>query len=267
MAIDRLYYFGLSILALGFCCTSHYHMWPTKGYLPHQNIGNNKRKDPKEKEEQKGVKEREKQRERQRKRERKERKERRERERKNRKSEARGRKPEERGRKPESDRDRRDDTPDWIADFTSRRKGGPGYVENIPLTTPGQHRPAPAQGTGQRVSFEDEQPPVVSREQNGNIAHGYVPYEHIYGRGPAKTGAGRTNVGVKPPPNANTGALATRRPNGNVKPSEGSNNKPVGSLLSDRSKHATVQSASDTISPPPATDGYIDPAWRAFHGM
>ena len=52
MAIDRLYYFGLSILALGFCCSSHYHMWPTKGYLPHQNVGNNARKDPKEQEEQ-----------------------------------------------------------------------------------------------------------------------------------------------------------------------------------------------------------------------
>jgi hypothetical protein len=257
MAIDRLYYFGLSILALGFCCTSHYHMWPTKGYLPHQNVGNKARKDPKEQEEQKKQKEREKQREKQRKKEYKERKERKK------------GKPEERRRKPDSDRDRRhhhsdDDTPEWIADFSSKRKGGPRHAEDIPLS-------APAKGTGRpgRVSFEDEQPPVVSREQNGNIANGYVPYEHIYGKGPAKTGAGRTNARFNSPPNATTGAVTRGRHNGNVKSPEGKNKQPVGSPPSstNRSKHATVQSASDTISPPPVTDNYVDPGFRAFHGM
>jgi hypothetical protein len=255
MAIGRLYYFGLSILALGFCCTSHYHMWPTKGYLPHQNIGNNKRKDPREEELQKGAKEREKQREKQRKRERKERKERNIN--KNRKD-----------RKPEDKR--RDDTPDWIADFTSKRKGGPGYTEQIPLTTPASGpEQARKPGPPQRVSFEDEQPPVVSREQNGNIANGYVPYEHIYGKGPAKTGAGRTNAGSTSTPNANAGAVATRRPNENVKSAEGRNKQRVASPPSstNRSKHATVQSTSDTITPPPVTDDYIDPAFRSFHGM
>jgi hypothetical protein len=257
MAIGRLYYFGLSILALGFCCTSHYHMWPTKGYLPHQNIGNNKRKDPREEELQKGAKEREKQREKERKRARKERKER------NINKKRKDPKPEER---------RRDDTPDWIADFTSKRKTGPGYTEQVPLTTPASgpgRAPAKDSGRPQRVSFEDEQPPVVSREQNGNIANGYVPYEHIYGRGPAKAGAGRTNAGYNPPPNANASAVVTRRPNGNVKSPEGRNKQRVASPPSstNRSKHATVQSASDTISPPPVTDDYIDPAWRAFHGM
>jgi len=231
MAIGRLYYFGLSILALGFCCTSHYHMWPTKGYLPHQNVGNKARKNPKEQEELKKQKEREKQREKQRKRERKERKK---------------GKPEERRRGPDSDRDRRhhhsdDDTPEWIADFSSKRKGGPRHAENIPLST---SRSAPAKGTGRpgRVSFEDEQPPVVSREQNGNIANGYVPYEHIYGKGAAKTVAARANAGFNSPPNATTGAVAGRRHNGNVRSPEGGIKRPVGSPPSstNRSKHATV---------------------------
>jgi hypothetical protein len=48
MPIDRLYYYGLSILALGFCCVTNYHMWPEKGYLPHQNVGNKFHKDPEE---------------------------------------------------------------------------------------------------------------------------------------------------------------------------------------------------------------------------
>jgi hypothetical protein len=265
MAIDRLYYFGLSILGLAWCCTSHYHMWPTKGYLPHQNIGNKARKDPKEEEELKKQKEREKKQEKQREKEYKERKERKK------------GKPDERRRKPDSDRDRRhhysdDDTPEWIADFSSKRRGGPRYTENTPLSTfaPGPAS-APAEGTGRpgRVSFEDEQPPVISREQNGNIANGYVPYEHIYGKGPAKTGAGRTNTGFNSPPNAATGTVARGRRNGNVRSPEGINKHPVGSPPSstNRSKHATVQSASDTISPPPVADGYVDPAFRAFHGM
>jgi hypothetical protein len=266
MAIGRLYYFGLSILALGALCSSHYELWPTKGYLPHENIGNKARKDPKQEEEKKQQKELEKKREKQRKRERKERN-----------KERKKGKPEERRRKPGSDRDRRhhysdDDTPEWIADFSSKRKGGPRQYENTPLSTfasgPGS---APAKGTGRpgRVSFEDEQPPVVSREQNGNIANGYVPYEHIYGKGPAKTGPGRTNAGYSSPPNATTGTVARGRHSGNVRSPEGINKQHVGSPPSstNRSKHATVQSASDTISPPPVTDGFIDPGFRAFHGM
>jgi hypothetical protein len=260
MAIGRLYYFGLSILALGFCCSSHYHMWPTKGYLPHQNIGNKARKDPKAEEEEKKAKERQKEREKQQKKARKRKK----------------RKSEEKRRKPDSDRDRRhpysdDDEPEWIADFSSNRKGGPRHAENIPLSTPASGpKSAHAKGTGRpgRVSFEDEQPPVISRERNGNIANGYVPYEHIYGKEPAKTGAGRTNAGVNSPPNATTGAVTTGRHNGKVKSPEGSNKQSVGSPpVSNVSKHATVRSGSDTISPPPVTDNYIDPGFRAFHGM
>lgn len=244
MAIDRLYYFGLSILALGFCCSSHYHMWPTKGYLPHQNVGNKARKDPEEEEKQK----------------------------KQQKKDRKKRKSEVRRREPDSDRARRhnysdDDEPEWIADFSSKRKGGPRHAENIPLSTPTPGpRAAPAKGTGRpmRVSFEDEQPPVVSRERSGNIANGYVPYDHIYGTGAVKTGAVRANTGFTSPQNATGGG----RHNGKVKSPEGSNKQSVGSPSStNRSKHATVRSGSDTISPPPVTDNYVDPGFRAFHGM
>jgi len=249
MAIDRLYYFGLSILALGFCCSSHYHMWPTKGYLPHQNVGNKARKDPEEEKQKHKQAEKQRQKHKQQKKERKE-----------------GR------REPDSDRARRhnhsdDDEPEWIADFSSKRKGGPRYAENIPLSTiaPGTGS-APAKGAGRptRVSFEDEQPPVVSRERNDNIANGYVPYDHIYGKGAVKTGAGKTNGGFNSPPNA----AGNGRRGENVKSPEGSSRQSVGSpATTNRSKQATVRSGSDTISPPPITDGLVDPGFRAFHGM
>jgi len=251
MAIDSLYYFGLSILALGFCCSSHYHMWPTKGYLPHQNVGNKARKDPEEGKQKKKQAEKEKQKQKQKKKERKE------------KKEQKNRKFEETHRKPDSDRARRhnysDDEPEWIADFSSKRKGGPRNAENIPLSSPA------AKGTGKpRVSFEDEQPPVVSRERNGNIANGYVPYDHIYGQGAVKTGAGRTSGGVNSPPNA----AGNGRNGGSVRSPEGGSRQSIGSpATTNRSKQATVRSGSDTISPPPVTDGYVDPGFRAFHGM
>ena len=53
MAIGRLYYFTVGLLAIAFCCVSHYHMWPEKGYAPHTNVGNKWRKDPKEEKEKK----------------------------------------------------------------------------------------------------------------------------------------------------------------------------------------------------------------------
>lgn len=98
MAIGRLYCYTLSILAVAFCCISHYHMWPEKGYNPHSNVGNKFRKDPKVQK-----KERKKQRE-----------------------------PDERRRKGGRD----DDEPEWIADFNSKRRAAAEHAERIFLPTP-----------------------------------------------------------------------------------------------------------------------------------
>lgn len=98
MAIGRLYYYTLSILAVAFCCISHYHMWPEKGYTPHSNVGNKFRKDPKA--------------------EKKERKKR-----------------ESDDRRHRSSRDH-DDEPEWIADFNSKRKGAAEHAEHISLPIP-----------------------------------------------------------------------------------------------------------------------------------
>jgi hypothetical protein len=137
MPIDRLYYYGLSILALGFCCVTNYHMWPEKGYLPHQNVGNRSRKDPEEvkKEQQREAKK-------------KDEKIQQKKERKQRKRES-----EERRRRRKAHRDDEEE-PEWITDFSRKHSERSKHAESIPLST----TPAAAKGgRPRRVSFEDQQ--------------------------------------------------------------------------------------------------------------
>ena len=228
MAIGRLYYYTLSILTLGFCCVTHYHMWPEKGYAPHKNVGNKHRKDPKEQKKEQKKKEKE---------------------RKKRESEH-------RRRKAESE----DDEPEWIADFNSKRKTGTKPAEIFPLSTP--IPTTETTGRPRRVSFEDEQPPNVSGQRNGNIANGYVPYDYIYGQGAVRANGGARPHGVRSPP----GAPGYGQHDGSLQSPNSNNRHSVRSppTTSDRSKHATVQSNSDTVSPVPVKGGYATPGSRPF---
>lgn len=232
MAIGHLYYFTLSILALGFCCSTHYRMWPEKGYAPHKNVGNKHRKDPKEqkKDQKKKAKERKK------------------------------RESEDRRCRAESE----DDEPEWIADFNSKRKADSRPAETLPLSTP--IPTTETTGRPRRVSFEDEQPPNVSGQRCGNIANGYVPYDYIYGKGSVKT-TGDANV-TSPPGSGKSRCYnaSAKSSNSNHKqsvssPRSSSNNN------NNRSKHATVRPASDTVSPKPVPDSLVSSGSRAFHGM
>lgn len=207
-------------------------MWPEKGYAPHKNVGNKHRKDPKE------------QKKAQKKAQKKEQKER-----KKRVSEEKRRK---------SDRD--DDEPEWIADFSSKRKGGPKPADSVPLST--AIPTTEAGGRPRKVSFEDEHPPNISGQQrNGNIANGYVPYDYIYGKGSVKTGGVTGDLYTDPTPRPGSNG----RHNGSAKSPESSGKHSASSK--GRSKHATVRSASNTISPTPVTDGLVSPGSRAFHGF
>lgn len=231
MAIGRLYYYTLSILTLGFCCVTHYHMWPEKGYAPHKNVGNKHRKDPKEQKKEQKKKEKE---------------------RKKRESEH-------RRRKAESE----DDEPEWIADFNSKRKRGSKPAEIFPLST--LIPTTETTGRPRRVSFEDEQPPSISGQRNGNIANGYVPYDYIYGKGSVNTRGTTGDANITSPPDS----WKSRRYNGSAKSPDSNHKQSFSSPRSNnnRSKHATVRSASDTVSPKPVTDGLVSPGSRAFHGM
>ncbi|KAM0723860.1 hypothetical protein Q7P37_000850 [Cladosporium fusiforme] len=164
MAIGRLYYYTVNILALGFCCISHYHMWPEKGYTPHRNVGNKFRKDPKEP------------------------KEKRRKERKKRDSDER------RHHKHDDDLEE----PEWIADFNTKRKAGDKHEEDIPASAAAQEA-----GRPRRVSFEDERRPDLRGKQGGNTSTGYVPYDYIYGTGAANTTGVSGTVSAKPPPSGN----------------------------------------------------------------
>jgi hypothetical protein len=222
MPIDRLYYYGLSILALGFCCVTNYHMWPEKGYLPHQNVGNRFRKDPEE------VK-KEQQREATKKEEKKQQK----RERKQRKRESEERR-EERRRRRKADRDDEEE-PEWIADFSRKHSERSKHADSIPLSTPA---PAAKTGRPRRVSFEDQQRPDAGMQRNGNVANGYIPYDYIYGSGAVSTTEGTRHHGVRSPP----GAAGHGQHNGGVQSPGSSNKQSVGSPPggSNRSKHAAV---------------------------
>jgi hypothetical protein len=246
MPIDRLYYYGLSILALGFCCVTNYHMWPEKGYLPHQNVGNRFRKDPEEvkKEQQREAKK-------------KEEKKQQKRERKQRKRESEERR-EERRRRRKADRDDGEE-PEWIADFSRKHSERSKHADSIPLSTPA---PAAKTGRPRRVSFEDQQRPDAGMQRNGNVANGYIPYDYIYGSGAVSTTEGTRPHGVRSPP----GAAGHGQHNGGVQSPGSSNKQSVGSPPggSNRSKHATVQSNSDTVSPPRFQGGIATPGSRPF---
>jgi hypothetical protein len=244
MPINRLHYYGLSILALGFCCVTNYSMWPEKGYLPHQNVGNKFRKDPEEvKKEQQwaAIKKEEK---RQKKRERKQRQ----------------REFEARCHHRKADRDDEEE-PEWIADFSRKHSERFKHAESISLAAPA---PAAKTGRPRRVSFEDQQRPDAGtqRNGNGNVSNGYIPYDYIYGNGAVRTTEGTRPHGVRSPP----GAAGHGQHNGGVQSPGSSNKQSVGSPPggSNRSKHATVQSNSDTVSPPRFQSGIATPGSRTF---
>ena len=248
MAIGRLYYYTLSIFALGFCCITNYHMWPEKGYLPHQNVGNKFRKDPEEvkKEEQREAKKKE-----ERKQQKKERKQ------KKRESEEQREERREERRRRRADRDYSEE-PEWIADFSKKHHERHNHAEHIPLS-----KPAAAANTGRaRVSFEDEQQPDLTAQRSGRSTHGYVPYDYIYGQGGVRSNGGARPHGFRSPPGAHGQGHhneGPQSPNSNSKHSVGS--PPA---ASDRFKHATVQSNSDTVSPIPFKGGIATPGSRPF---
>jgi hypothetical protein len=234
MAIDRLYYYTLSILALGFCCATNYHTWPEKGYLPHKNVGNRFRKDPEE------VK-----REERREAKKKEEKRNKKRQRKQQFQEA-----EEKRRKAKRGGE---EEPEWIADFSRNRKRGegPNNGQGNPLFT---HAPRTRPGRPRNVSFEDEQRPDVATQRSGPATNGSVPYDYVYGQGAVRSNGGIRPSGVRSPPD-------TQSPSSSNKQSVGSPPS-----TSNRSKHATVQSHSDTVSPVPHRTGYLTPGSRPFSG-
>jgi hypothetical protein len=244
MAIGRLYYYTLSILALGFCCITNYHMWPEKGYLPHQNIGNKFRKDPEE------IKKEEK-REAKKKAERKQ-------EKKQRKQKRRESAERHEARREERRRRRGDysDEPEWIADFSQKHHDRHNHGEHIHLSTPA---PAAKSGRGRRVSFDDEQEPDLTTQRSGDVSNRYVPYDYHYGQGAVRTNGGTRPRGVRSPPGYGQYDGSPESATSNGKHSVGS--QPT---TSDRSKHATVQSNSDTVSPVPYKGGIATPGSRPF---
>jgi len=249
MAIGRLYYYTLSILALGFCCITNYHMWPEQGYLPHQNIGNKFRKDPEEvkKEEQREAKR--KAEEKQRKKKRKQKKREAEEKREERREERRRRR---------TEREHAEE-PEWIADFSKKHHGRHDHTERIPLSTPA---PAAKTGRTRRVSFEDEQRPDLTTQRSGTATNGYVPYDYIYGQGAVRINGGARPHGVRSPPEA----TGYGQHDGSLQSPNSNNRHSVRSppTTSDRSKHATVQSNSDTVNPVPVKGGYATPGSRPF---
>lgn len=145
MAIDRLYYFTLSVLTFAFCCISHYHMWPEKGYAPHSNVGNKFRKDPKKhpQEQEQGQHKK------------KDRKDRKDRKKKRNDSDA-------HNHHRRDDDDTSLDEGEWIADFNRERRGSAHKQhadDDIPSSAAAQ-----AAGRPRRVSFEDEQRPDLRGE-------------------------------------------------------------------------------------------------------
>jgi hypothetical protein len=244
MAIGRLYYYTLSILALGFCCITNYHMWPEKGYLPHQNVGNKFRKHPEEvkKEEQREAKNKA-----ERKKEKKERKQ------KRRESQERHE-----ARREERRRRRGDysDEPEWIADFSQKHHDRHNHAERIPLSSPA---PGAKAGRARRVSFEDEDRPDLTAQRSGHGTNGYVPHDYFYGQGAVRANGGARPYGVRSPPGHGQYDGSPESPTSNSKHSVGSPH-----ATSDRSKHATVQSNSDTVSPVPYKTGIATPGSRPF---
>lgn len=246
MAIGRLYYYTLSILALGFCCITNYHMWPEKGYLPHQNVGNKFRKDP---EEVKREEEREAKKKAERKREKKERKQ------KRRESAERHEARREERRRRRADREYSEE-PEWIADFSKKHHDRHSHAEHIPMSPPAA---AAKTGRGRRVSFEDEERPDLATQRSGNGTNGYNPHDYIYGQGAVRTNGGARLYGVRSPPGHGQYDGSPESANSNSKHSVGSPH-----ATSDRSKHATVQSNSDTVSPVPYKGGFATPGSRPF---
>lgn len=223
-------------------------MWPEKGYLPHQNVGNKFRKDPEEakKEEKREAKKKaaRKQEKKDRKQKRYESAERREEQREER-----------RCRRAERDYS---EEPEWIADFSKKHHDRHEHAEHIPLST----RAAAAEsGRPRRVSFEDEdeQRPGLTAQQSGHGSNGYVPHNYIYGHGAVRADAGARPYGYRSPPGYGQYDGSPQSPNSNSKHSVGSH-----PATSDRSKHATVQSNSDTISPVPYKGGFATPGSRPF---
>lgn len=247
MAIGRLYYYTLSILALGFCCITNYHMWPEKGYLPHQNVGNKFRKDPEEAK-------KEGQREAKKKAERK--KEKKERKQKRRESADRHEARREERRRRRAEREYSEEGPEWIADFSKKHHDRHNHAEHIPLSTPA---PGAKTGRARRVSFEEEQQPNLTTQHSGHGTNGYFPHDYIYGQGAVRADGGARPHGFRSPPGYGQYDGSPQAPNSNSKHSVGSPN-----ATSDRSKHATVQSNSDTISPVPYKGGFATPGSRPF---
>ena len=236
MAIGRLYYFTLSILALGFCCITNYHMWPEKGYLPHQNVGNKFRKDPREQEIQEAW-------------ESKKKAERRKQKKENKKKRdiAKGR------REPDSGYE---ELPEWLSDSSERYRERYEHDQSVPLST---HKPGTRNGRPRNVSFDaQQQRPNLSTQQDGTPPDDYPPYEFMYGNGAVRPDGPIRGLGVRATP-------AVRRHEERLRSAEyqrNGNGQPVHSPpTAVRSKHATVQ--SDSISPP-VRRGIISPGDRAF---
>lgn len=252
MAIGRLYYYTLSILALGFCCITNYHMWPEKGYLPHQNVGNKFRKHP---EEAKKEEKREAKNEAERKKEKKERKQ------KKRESAERHEDRRAERRRRRAERESYSEEPEWIADFSKKHHDRHNHAEHIPLSTPAATAKT---GRGRRVSFEDEEGPDLTTLRSGHGTNSYVPHDYIYGQGAVRSNGGARPHGFRSPPGAYGHGQydgSPESPNSNSKHSVGS---PPATATSDRSKHATVQSNSDTVSPVPYRGGIATPGSRPF---
>ena len=247
MAIGRLYYYTLSILALGFCCITNYHMWPEKGYLPHQNVGNKFRKDPEEAK-------KEGQREAKKKAERK--KEKKERKQKRRESADRHEARREERRRRRAEREYSEEEPEWIADFSKKHHDRHNHAEHIPLSAPA---PGTKTGRARRVSFEEEQQPDLTTQHSGHRTNGYFPHDYIYGQGAVRADGGARPHGFRSPPGYGQYDGSPQPPNSNSKHSVGSPH-----ATSDRSKHATVQSNSDTVSPVPYKGGFATPGSRPF---
>lgn len=247
MAIGRLYYYTLSILALGFCCITNYHMWPERGYLPHQNVGNKFRKDPEEAKKE-GQREAKKKAE--------SKKEKKERKQKRRESADRHEARREERLRRRAEREYSEEEPEWIADFSKKHHDRHSHAEHIPLS-----KPAPGAKTGRarRVSFEEEQQPDLTTQHSGHSTNGYFPADYIYGQGAVRADGGARLHGYRSPPGYGQYDGSPQSPNSNSKHSVGSPH-----ATSDRSKHATVQSNSDTISPVPYKGGFATPGSRPF---
>lgn len=238
MAIGRLYYFTLSILALGFCCITNYHMWPEKGYLPHQNVGNKFRKDP---EEQKKEAEREAKRKAERKKQKKEHKKKRD---------------IAKGRRDPDPVSGDDSEPEWL-------KFNPNHLpryqpqQHVPLST---HHPGARNGPAKEVSFGGRQPRSnFATQQDGPVSDGYTSHDYIYGKGGVRTDEPTRVFGVRSPPRARRHG----QHNGSAESPDSRAWQPVHSpTASNRSRHATVQ--SDSLSPQSAKPGTLTPGTRAF---